>query len=142
MKLELIRQYKQETETIGALAIDDKFFCYTCEDKDRGLRSDMTVEEIKAIKVYGKTAIPTGTYEVVLSYSNRFKKLLPLIVGVKGFEGIRIHPGNFATDSEGCVLPGLMKSINGVTQSRAAMTKFMAVFTKAIKKEKVFITIL
>lgn len=87
----LKRIARKNDYTIGKLYIDGEYFCDTIEDKDRGLDISMDIEEIKRIKVFGKTAIPTGTYKVEMTYSPRFKKILPLIVGVKGFEGIRIH---------------------------------------------------
>ena len=89
MKLKLIRQFGTEGFTEGKLYIDDVFECYTVEDEDRHLEAGGT-------KVYGRTAIPKGSYEVVLSMSNRFKKLLPEILNVPGFAGIRIHTGNTA----------------------------------------------
>jgi len=119
----------------------DGFTCYCLEDTDRNLKQDMPIEGIKAIKVPGKTAIPYGTYEVVISYSNRFKKMLPLLLNVPGFEGIRIHSGNVDADTEGCLLPGINKSIDSITESRKAMVSVMAGITKALKKEKVFVEV-
>jgi hypothetical protein len=76
------------------------------EDKDRDLFSDMDEKEILAIKVFGETAIPYGTYKMRISYSPTFKKNLPEILAVKGFSGVRIHSGNTASDSKGCILVG------------------------------------
>jgi len=141
MELLLKRSRKTPQSTIGDLFINDQPECVVCEDVDRGLRSDMPLEAIRSLKVHGKTAIPTGRYEVVITFSARFKKPLPLLLGVSGFEGIRIHPGNTAADTEGCLLPGTVPGENMVLNSRKA---FGALFNKinfAIKKEKVFITI-
>ena len=91
MKLRVKRIAKNSEYTIGNLYIDGEFFCNTLEDMDRGLKDSQNLLYIKAKKIFGKTAIPTGTYKVVMTYSNRFKKLLPLLVGVKGFDAIRIH---------------------------------------------------
>ena len=99
MKLELRRIARRETYTIGRLYIDGVYFCDTLEDRDRLLDNSMSVEEIKKKKIYGKTAIPTGTYKVEITYSPRFKRYLPLICNVKGFDGIRIHEGNSDKDS-------------------------------------------
>jgi hypothetical protein len=118
MKLLLDRKWKKETYTIGAVYIDGVRFSESIEDKDRGLSDKMTELEIKNKKVYGKTAIPTGTYEVKLTYSAKFaskawgKKYggkVPQIMNVKGFSGIRIHPLNTAEQSLGC--PGFGRNL-------------------------------
>ena len=101
----------------------------------------MQLDCIKQIKVHGKTAIPTGRYKVIISYSNRFKKYLPEIVGVPGFLGIRIHSGNSAADTEGCPLVGTTKGIDFIGNSRKAFTPLMAKLKAAEKKEKIYITI-
>ena len=111
MILTLDRKYKLPTYTIGKLYIDGEYFCDTLEDKDRGLTDGMTVSEISKIKIKKETAIPTGTYKVTITYSNRFKKNMPLINNVKGFEGIRIHSGNTDKDTEGCILVGQNKFV-------------------------------
>ena len=112
--------------------------CDTLEDRDRGLDDTMNVEDIKKKKVYGETAIPYGTYKVSITYSNRFKKMLPLIENVKGFSGIRIHSGNTAKDSLGCILVGENKEVGKVINSR----KTFDVLFDLIKNEKnLFITI-
>jgi hypothetical protein len=92
--------------TIGSLFLDSEFFCFTLEDTDRFLNDSMSVEEINKRKIYGSTAIPYGIYDIVVSYSNRFKKQLPEILNVKGFSGIRIHGGNTNEDTSGCILVG------------------------------------
>lgn len=142
MEIVLNRIAKKDSYTIGKLYIDGKYVCDTCEDKDRGLTNSMTVEEIKAKKVYGQTAIPTGTYTVSYTMSNRFKKMMPLINDVKGFEGIRIHSGNTAADSLGCILLGENKAVGKVLNSRATCAKVYPLIETASKKgEKVTITI-
>ena len=140
MIIKLIRSDFSDQRTIGRLTFDD-FECYSLEDCDRGLKDSMPIEGIEAIKIKHETAIPYGTYEIVISYSNRFKKMLPLLIGVKGFEGIRIHSGNVAADSSGCILLGLRRTQNSVLDSRSAMSVFMSALMKALKKEKVYITI-
>lgn len=96
MKLELkrVKYNTNPRNTIGHLYIDGKFFCYTLEDEIR----------MDGVKVYGKTAIPTGIYKVVVDMSNRFKRLMPRILDVPMFKGIRIHGGNTEEDSHGCPL--------------------------------------
>lgn len=99
MKLHVHRYLFNERATIGKLDVDGEFFCYTLEDADRKL-------EEGGQKVFGKTAIPRGIYPVKITLSNRFKRELPLLVGVPQFEGVRIHPGNKPEDTEGCLLVG------------------------------------
>lgn len=141
MELKLRRIAKRDTYTIGKLYVNDKYFCDTLEDKDRGLTSNMTVEEIKSKKVYGKTAIPTGKYQVIYSYSSRFKKYLPLLLNVKGYEGIRIHSGNTAEDTLGCVLVGKNSVVGKVVESRTTYDKLAKILEQACKQEKVYIII-
>lgn len=122
MKLQLKRTDFTDKSTIGDLYIDGKFFCYVLEDKDRGLTSEMPLVIIQGKKLFGITAIPYGTYTVELSMSNRFKRLLPAILGVKGYEGIRIHRGNTAADSLGCLIVGNKKAYDTVFESTACET--------------------
>lgn len=131
MKLTLIRKYKLPTYTIGKLYIDEEYFCDTLEDKDRGLTDDMTVGEISKIKIKKETAIPTGTYKITITYSNRFKKNMPLINDVKGFEGIRIHSGNTDKDTEGCILVGFNKIKGNVINSRDTYNKLFSILSKS-----------
>ena len=142
MEIVLNRIAKKNSYTIGKLYIDGKYVCDTCEDKDRGLTDSMTVEEIKFKKVYGQTAIPTGTYTVSYTMSNRFKKMMPLINDVKGFEGIRMHNGNSADNSLGCILLGENKAVGKVLNSRATCAKVYPLIEAASKKgERITITI-
>ena len=131
MRLTLIRKYKLPTYTIGKLYIDGEYFCDTLEDKDRGLTDSMFVSEISKIKIKKETAIPTGTYKVTITYSNRFKKNMPLINNVKGFEGIRIHSGNINQDTEGCILVGFNKVKGNVINSRDTYNKLFSVLSKS-----------
>ena len=125
MRLELKRIAKREDYTIGRLYVDGEYFCDTLEDKVR----DLTRET----KVYGKTAIPEGTYEVTLRVqSPRFsqkkqyafcKGYLPRLLGVPSFEGVLIHVGNTAADTEGCILVGKNTVRGMVTDSSATFRK-------------------
>lgn len=117
MKILLQRRQSTPVCTIGLLSIDGVHECYTCED----------VVRAPGVKVYGQTAIPAGIYPVVVNLSQRFKRRLPLLLNVPGFEGVRIHPGNTAADTEGCILPGRGFTGTGVTQSVLA---FDALFLK------------
>lgn len=125
MELKVKRLYKKSDYTIGKMYINGQYFCDTVEDTDRGLSQNMKNSTIEAKKIYGKTAIPTGRYNVVLSYSNKFKKTLPLLKDVLGFSGIRIHSGNTAEDSLGCIIVGENKIKGGVINSRQTMEKLM-----------------
>lgn len=118
MTIDLYRKYRKPNYTIGILSIDGKRICETIEDVDRGLTDSMSVATILGRKVKSKTAIPTGTYNVSITYSPRFKKNLPLLHNVKGFDGIRIHSGNTPEDTEGCILPGKNTAVGKVTDSR------------------------
>lgn len=108
---------------------------------DRGLDDSMTLDEINKIKKPEITAIPTGRYEIVITKSPRFKRLLPLLLNVKGYAGIRIHPGNVAPDTEGCLLPGTTKGTNVVSNSKNAFDALFKLLQATLKKEQVFISI-
>lgn len=120
MKLLLIRKTFTELSTIGSLYIDGIFFCYVIEDKDRGLSQKISLTEIALRKIWGKTAIPYGTYKVIISRSTRFRRDLPEILSVKGFEGVRVHRGNTAEDSSGCLIVGNSVGKNSVFNSTVA----------------------
>lgn len=141
MKLLLRRIAKKDTYTIGRLYIDDVYFCDTLEDKDRGLTQSMQPSQIQKIKVYGKTAIPVGEYSIAITYSNRFKKLMPLIKDVPGFSGIRIHVGNTDKDSNGCILVGKNKIVGKVVESKNTYQKLYQILSEANNKEKIYIKI-
>ena len=143
MEVLIDRAWKKDGYTISRLYVNGELFgCNTLEDTDRGLSKDMQLEEIKNKKVYGKTAIPSGSYECVYTYSNRFKKMLPLLLNVKGFEGIRIHSGNSAKDTLGCILVGKNNKKGWVSDSRFWTNKLIQTMKTAWdKKEKVTIVI-
>ena len=141
MELELIRISRTNISTIGELFIDGVFECFILEDRDMGLRKDMPISELITKKVKAKTAIPEGRYEVVINFSNRFKKLLPLLLDVPAYAGIRVHPGNTAADTEGCLLPGVNKATDKVTSSRVAFNALFGKMKAASAHEKIFIII-
>ena len=143
MKIDLHRKYRKNGYSIGILSVNGQRICETLEDTDRGLMTDaMPVEEIKKQKIPGETAIPVGTYQVTYTYSPRFKKMLPLLLHVPAFDGIRIHSGNRAKDTEGCILCGRNTEAGTVTNSRYWTGKVITMIEKAIKnKEEVTITI-
>ena len=118
MKIKLIRIANKPTYCIGRLYVDGKYLCDTIEDTDRGLDDSMTVKEILSKKIKGQTAIPTGHYTIQITYSPKYKRMMPLILNVKGYSGIRIHSGNTSKDTEGCLLVGLNTKVGMVTDSR------------------------
>jgi hypothetical protein len=131
MKLTLKRRFRGEAYTIGSLYIDGVCFCDTLEDKDRGLRQDMSLLEISKIKVMHKTAIPTGEYKVIVNMSPSKKRLLPRLLGVPGFDGILIHRGNTEDDSSGCILVGQNKIKGMVINSTPYELKLVEILTAA-----------
>lgn len=141
MNIILDRIAKKSKYTIGKLYIDGEYFCDTIEDTDRGLTQTMTDAQIKSKKVYGQTAIPTGTYKVIISYSNKFKRQMPLLLNVPGFLGIRIHSGNTEKDTEGCLIVGKNKVIGKVIESKDTYNKLFSILCEANKKEAIKITI-
>ena len=153
MKITVERTFRGPKYTIGHLYIDGKYFCDTLEDPDRGLTQEMSLQEIKKIKVKGDTCIPYGKYEVSMNivsfkYSNiaRFpyaaiaRGKMPRVMNVKGFDGILIHAGNTQKDTEGCLLVGLNKVKGQVVQSQLTWQKFYYLLRQAAdKKEKITI---
>ena len=131
MTLKLVRKYRKETYTIGKLYVDGVYFCDTIEDKDRGLDDAMGLAEIMIKKRYGETAIPYGTYKVEITYSPKYKRLMPEIKNVKGFSGIRIHSGNTAKDTLGCLIIGKNTQVGMVTESRKTYNKLFALMKDA-----------
>ena len=109
INLKLTRMYLKPEYCIGKLYVDGSYFCDTLEDFVRPEGSP---------KVYGKTAIPYGEYKVVMSFSNRFQRIMPEILDVPGFTGIRIHSGNTDADTSGCVLLGKNTERGKLTESR------------------------
>lgn len=141
MEILVKRIARKEKYTIGKMYIDGQYVCDTLEDTDRGLKKSMSLEEIKQKKVYGQTAIPEGKYQIIWSYSNKFKKNLPLLLNVPGYEGIRIHSGNTDVDTYGCILLGQNKVVGKVINSIATCNKVLPLIQKACEKEKVYITV-
>ena len=129
MEILVKRLYKNSAYTIGKMYIDGQYLCDTVEDCDRGLKQSMTPQQIAVQKVYGKTAIPAGRYKVTLTFSNKFKRVLPLVNDVIGFLGIRIHAGNTAEDSLGCIIVGENKIKGGVVNSKVTLERLMAKLT-------------
>ena len=156
MILTLVRDITGSTKeyTIGELFVQEEStlskttkVCDTLEDTFR-LLPKVCPNTPKGIscgckeKVHGKTCIPYGTYTVRLSYSNRFRRILPEVLNVPHFLGIRLHSGNSSKDTEGCILVGTKSKGDWVTASRVAFNKLYKLLQTAEKnKEEITITI-
>lgn len=131
MNLTLKRDVLTPQFTLGRLLDETGHLCFTCEDPVR-----------QGEKVPGNTAIPYGRYKIIITRSNRFGRDLPLLLNVPLFVGIRIHPGNTALDTEGCILPGRVRTPTGVGESRLAFNELFELIEFAINSgEEVWIEI-
>lgn len=140
--LVLHRRFRGPDYTIGKLYWQNgSKEVYICDILEDTVRNKLVSNLNNFVKVFGKTAIPYGTYEIVRSYSNRFKKNLPLLLNVPHFEGVRIHAGNTADDTEGCLLPGFNRVKGKVVDSRKAFKDLDDRIVKWLKTGKVYIQI-
>lgn len=141
MKLTLTRIAKHKDCTMGRLAIDDIYLCDTLEPIWRDVGWGRTGR-----KVPGKTAIPEGRYPVVVTHSPRFNRWLPLLLHVPGFEGVRIHAGNTSHDTEGCILVGVSRAVEGtehrLVDSRLWLNRLMKQLADRREGEPVWIEII
>ncbi len=124
MKLRLIREPTSDGATLGVLFIDQVWFCWTLEDP------------IRDVKIPHQTCIPPGFYDVALTHSPKFGRVLPEVLNVPGFTGIRIHPGNDAGDTDGCILCGYERGDAVVTHSRQAHTDLEAQMHLAVSQRE------
>ena len=135
MKLLLVREVFSTESTGGSLSIENQFECFTIEDEDRALESG-------GIKLYGRTAIPRGRYKVALDWSPKYGRDMPHVLNVPGFEGVRIHSGNSAKDTEGCILVGQERHENYIRKSKAAFDALLLKLNVAwAKGEEVWLTV-
>lgn len=153
MQLFLKRHARKEAYTIGRLYINGEYFCDTLEDKDRGLNAALPLEDLNKMKVYGKTAIPTGIYKVDLhTVSEKFRNVswarpyggrLPRLLNVPAYEGVLIHVGNTPEDTLGCIIVGQNKEVGKVVNSTATFKRLMDEWLQpaAEKDETVYIQI-
>lgn len=145
MKLTLDRFYKGPKYTIGHLYYEHNgqmvYLCDTMEDVDRGLKKTWPLSQIKAAKVKDETAIPRGTYAITLKqisykfasrpWAKPMKGYLPRLLGVPGFDGVLVHPGNYASQTSGCILPGINRQKGMVCDSVAMFNKVYALLKEA-----------
>lgn len=129
MQLQVVRKIFTDKSTIGDLSVNGVFECFTLEDK------------VRPVKIKGETAIPAGTYEVAVTFSNKFQKFLPLLMNVPKFDGIRIHTGNTPKDTLGCILVGQGKGVDSISNSRLAFGPLFEKIQAVVRTEKVFIEI-
>lgn len=152
MEIKVKRKWKKEAYTIGKMYIDGEYVCDTLEDKDRGLTSNMSVAQICGVKVHGETAIPTGRYLVDMkTVSPRFggrvqyqfcKGRLPRLCNTPGYQGVLIHIGNTAKDTDGCILVGENKAVGQVLNSTVTFRKVYAKLKAADERgEQIYIII-
>lgn len=134
MKILVKRIAKRDTYTIGKMYLDGKYFCDTLEDTDRNLKQTDSISSIKKVKVPNKTAIPTGTYELIVNMSPKFKRRLPRLLNVPGFDGILIHRGNSDRETSGCLLVGENKIVGKVINSTKYETKLVSILTERQNK--------
>lgn len=124
------RQWFTDKSTVGMLSLDGVHVCFTLEDTCRRK------------KEHGTTAIPAGRYEVIVDYSERFRRLMPHILNVPFFEGVRIHSGNTPEDTDGCVLVGLRKGENAVYDSVKAYGILFDEIQRRLSKGKLYVSII
>lgn len=150
MEIKVDRKWKKEKYTIGRLYINGEFICNTIEDTDRGLTQSMSEEEIKSKKIYGKTAIPSGRYKILMNvvspkfsqkefYMNVCKGKVPRLEGTKGFSGVLIHSAATADNVEGCIGVGFNTEIGRLTSIKEAFEKVYSKLSSS--KEDIWITI-
>ena len=132
MKIRLVREPTVNGTTHGVLFIDGAFFGFTLEDAVR----EVAGQPVSAWKVPGVTAIPAGTYPVRITLSQRFGRLLPLLENVEGFTGVRIHPGNVPSHTEGCLLVGFSRDNGQIGQSRQACDRLQAQIDLALSRSE------
>jgi hypothetical protein len=131
MKIEVLRNQYTANSTIGSLYVNGRWQCYTLEDTKRD-----------GPKIPGQTCIPAGLYKLIISFSNRFKRDLPLLVAVPNFEGVRIHPGNTDANTEGCILVGKAKTVDRIYNSVDAFNNLWPqIQTAWFNKEEILISV-
>ena len=129
MKLTVQRKTFTTKSTTGDLLVNGAFFCHTLEDQVRG--DDPTTPEDESVKVLHETAIPFGTYRVVMNFSPKFGKIMPRLLSVPGFDGILIHRGNSPHDTWGCILVGDELGEDTLRQSTPAFDRLYAILLAA-----------
>lgn len=136
MEIKITRTWKTDESIIGCL------YVYNDKDKTSSIFKCFTLEDVERdSKVWGKTSIPKGRYKVTLTYSSKFGRNLFMLENVKNFSRIYFHEGNWAKDTEGCILLGLIRNNNFLEQSKIAVTIFESLLKKVYEKEQIWVTI-
>ena len=137
MELVLQRTRLNDTHTNGQLYIDGEYFCFTLEDVMR----EVDGQKVESWKIKGETAIPTGVYKVTLEQSPRFGPETPTLHDVPGFSNIRIHTGNIASDTEGCLIVGFSLGPNGIIRPGSTRPALSALKQKLRNQSNIIIRI-
>lgn len=138
MNIVIERVQKDPDVTIGSMTVDGEWQCWTLEDTVREIQG----RPVSSWKIPGETAIPAGGYRVELTMSARFKRLLPLLVDVPGYSGVRIHAGNTSADTEGCILVGEERFNKSLARSQLALAPLLSKIAEARRNgEPVWLTI-
>lgn len=130
MVIEVKRKTFTNLSTVGEMWVDGEFECYTLEDEMREIEG----VPVTQWKVQDKTAIPVGTYDVIIDHSARFQRLMPHVLDVPGFTGIRIHSGNTDKDTDGCILLGQEKTSDFIGHSKLAFDSFFLQLQDALAR--------
>lgn len=128
LNLSTIRKWKVGKESIGELYVNSSHFAYTLEDQVREIKG----QPVATWKVQNETAIPEGKFEVRMTFSNRFQRIMPELIGVPGFAGVRIHGGNTDKDTDGCILCGQMKDGMGIHNCAHVLEQLSAMIQSTI----------
>jgi hypothetical protein len=140
MELKLTRIARRSTYTVGRLFIDGVFFSDTLEDTDRDYNLDGDLDEPGEEKVYAQTAIPSGTYQIVVNWSNRFQRKMPRLLNVPGFDGILIHNGTTEANTAGCLLVGKNSIVGQLTESRETFYRLFDILSTTTEPIEINIT--
>ena len=127
--LVLNRKIFTDTSTIGELFLNAEFLCSTLEDT------------VRNHKIPGETAIPAGDYEIIINLSNRFNRLMPLLLNVPYYKGVRLHNGNTSADTLGCILVGEYdsKTPNFIGNSRVTYEEVFPKIQQVLEKDRLWI---
>lgn len=143
MEILVERKWLKPTYTIGIFSINGKKFCDTLEDKVRDYNKDGDLDDPGETKVYGETAIPYGKYKVILSYSPKFKRIMPRVLNVKHFDGILIHNGVTNKNTLGCILIGDNSEVGKLSNGKFYLEKLIKLLEETEdRKEETWLTII
>lgn len=137
MEIMVQRRLLNADDTIGDMSIAGAFQCYTLEPTMR----EVAGRPVAIWKIGDKTAIPVGRYRVSLTYSPRFQRTMPLLIAVPGFDGVRIHWGNFPQDTDGCILTGQQQGTDEVLASKLAFEALYPKIQSAVNGEGCYVVV-